>query len=115
MSATQELTRGSSTGTTRASIRRRALNWRYLIRLTIVTAIFIGAAYAMHRRQVSRQTQTLLRLGTEAQAKGELKKAVDYYSRYMVLAPGDTEVHRFGMIARVARLPGRQVPGIPRS
>jgi cellulose synthase operon protein C len=87
------------------------LNIRYLLRLTLIAIIVGLLVHLLHRRQASRQSQTFLTRAEDAQKRGDFNRTIEYFSRYLVLAPHDADVRaRMGfLMARAARKPDRKL------
>ncbi|EAQ81552.1 tetratricopeptide repeat protein [Blastopirellula marina] len=69
----------------------RTLNFRLLLLLFVGFAVASLAIYFLHAVQVTRQSDAYLLHATEAKEMGNLPEAIDHLSRYLDVAPENTE------------------------
>jgi tetratricopeptide (TPR) repeat protein/VanZ family protein len=70
-------------------IQPRMLNLRSIAILSSMAVVVLGSVYAIHGWQIQRNAGSMLELGRKAQEKGNLKKAKDYFNRYVRMVPND--------------------------
>src|SRR5262245_61220496 len=76
----------------------RPLNTRFLLRLLLVLGVVCAAVYALHEVQMIRHARYLLARAVELHDTRP-EQAVVYFSRYLTLVPGDTDVRgRYGLL-----------------
>jgi tetratricopeptide (TPR) repeat protein len=82
----------------------KTINFRYLLRLSIVVGVVGAAVLFVHGRQASKQADAFLHQADEAEKKGNLQRMVTFLSRYLALKPDDSDTRaRMGFaMARVA-------------
>lgn len=78
---------------------KRQFNIRFFAIFTVVCLLIGGGAAFAHSYQTRRHADYLVKRGHEAEEKGELDKAADYYVKYLAFRPDDAAARgRFGMI-----------------
>jgi len=68
------------------------VNFALLIGLIVGTLVVSAATFGLHRFQIGRNADTLIATGEKAQEEGDLKTAVQDYSNYLSIQPGDDEI-----------------------
>ncbi len=92
----------------------RRLNIKFLAGLVILISLVGGGAFVLHRVQVRRTAQALLKHVAEAEKAGKFEEAKDELQRYLALKPQDTEAraHYAMLLAQVAMSPTAQEQAI---
>jgi tetratricopeptide (TPR) repeat protein len=76
----------------------RRVNRRFAVLLLAALGLLGVGAYSLHGYQVKRNAGALLSQAERAEAEGQLARSADYLSRYLALAPRDTEaLARYGV------------------
>jgi tetratricopeptide (TPR) repeat protein len=92
---------------------QKSLNVKYLACCLVISLLSAGGVHFLHGYQVKRNAGALLTQAYQAEEKGELNQAADYFSRYLRLAPFDTDaLARYGLLLadeRLARTPKARV------
>jgi tetratricopeptide (TPR) repeat protein len=88
---------------------RKTLNVKYLIYCLGIGLAFGASVHFLHGFQVKRNAGAYLTQGYQAEEKGDLTQAADYFSRYLSLAPFDTGAQaHYGLLLsdeKLARTP----------
>lgn len=78
---------------------KRRLNVKFLVIFSLICTVICGGAIFAHSFQSRRHADTLFRRGVEAEEKGDLNSALDYYAKYLAFRPSDGAARgRFGTI-----------------
>jgi tetratricopeptide (TPR) repeat protein len=92
---------------------RKNLNVKYLIYCLGIGLVLGTSVHFLHGYQVKRNAGAFLTQAYQAEEKGELTRAADYFSRYLGLAPCDIDAQaRYGLLLsdeRVAKSPNARV------
>lgn len=90
----------------------RRVDIKVLAATLAAVVILGGAAYLVNRLQVRRNTRALFDQARRAEQKKDRDRAIDYYGRYLILRPDDTEtMAKYGLLQADKADEARNPPG----